>query len=239
MSNVPLSTLIGGKNRQQLVVLLITILGIVSVAGFGIVPGIRAIQLARISIAERQAVISLLNSKFDFLDALDNTLLSMEVQGAIAAVPLTTPYQSVLALLQELSKRHSVGFGELELSRETLSGKALLQVRMGVVGSYDSLMGFVGDLEQALPLAQVRSVELSQSTGGLIRGDQASVYSAKIALSFLSDEAPKTIGKPSDRLPVITEAMKEALNKIESFEVIPTPQAQSSASGSITHLFPE
>lgn len=225
--------------RQHLGVFLVTAIGMLAVTIFGIIPGVGAIRNGRREISQRQEVISILSQKSDYLTSLDEATLSLQVQQGVEAIPLLLPYQSSLGMLLALSSRHAIGFEELEFSREFSQDKPSLLIHLAIVGTYQSIHSFIIDLYRMLPLSLLHEIDLSQMTPGSVAGDSPSLYRAEISLTVASDKPPASIGKPSDRLPVLTNDMKDALRTIQGFETISLDFALPTSGEPVKSLFPE
>ncbi len=178
---------------------------------------------ARRKLADRTPQAQRLANKVAQLSNMDAGQMQDELEKAVRALPTSLPYEATLSLLSTLIEEDHLGVTGLTMLGETRENETVLAVDVKVVGSYDSINQFLTQLEQATPLATVRTIEITQRNSAG-EGQQIQ-YQSIVDLAVHQSPPPKTIGKASDPLPSLSSPMQHALDVIADFKTFATGQS--------------
>lgn len=189
----------------------------VSIVFFGLVPGWIDLETVQRKLSERANIATTLERKAVQLDSVDEGELEQQVRDATLAVPIVIPYQQVLNQIASSTTKYALGVKEMVLTSEQGKDGTALGVHLSVVGTRDGVSGFVGSLYRSVPLATLENLELSRALVGNVNDAQ---YSAKLAMKFHHAALPRSIGKPSEALPKMTDEMQRVLESLRTYEVV-------------------
>lgn len=110
--------------------------------------------------------------------------------------------------------RHKVGIESLEFIKQGGG----LGMKTTISGPYSNINSFLDGIESAFPLVSVMSIDLSARQS--LAGSSDKIYTADLMLNFHFQTAPKTIGKLSEQLPVISAEDEKSLREFQGFEFL-------------------
>lgn len=228
--------------KLQTIYLPILLLALLTLVIFaGIVPGLSKISETRSLLVQRRQTNSALIAKTNLLANIDDVEVSDRLQTALQALPIEPPFQKSLFAIIYLADKHSLNLEELEFMIQNVPSKKNLpiQVKLIVAGPLPELYSLFGDLEQAMPLVSLKSIDLSVKQGSPDESDK-NKYLAEINIDINFMFPPKDIGRPSSSLPVITSDQEKALKTVQGFGTFTIkPGDSSSGGGTIEKLFPD
>ena len=200
----------------------------------GFIPGFNSWKEVSQILKERQETNSALAAKVSMLESLDSVELQSRLDLATKALPLKSPFRQTLASISALIDRHKVGIEDLEFIRQ--SGG--MGMKTTISGPYTNIYSFLEGIESALPLVSVISIDLSARQS--MEGSPDKIYTAELMLNFHYQVAPKTIGKLTEKMPVISAEEEKSLNEFQGFEFFDLATlGVLSTEGSATKLFPD
>lgn len=178
----------------------------------GFVPGFNSWKESSAILKQRQETNYILSNKFLVLTSLDSTELQSKLDLATKAIPIKSPYRQTLASMSVLADRHKISIDSLELTKQG----ANLGVRISVTGTYPNIYSFLQTIGNILPLASVNAIDLTSKS---IASDfTEKIYSAELNISFYFQSSPKTFGKLTEKLPVISASGEKSLRVMQGFE---------------------
>lgn len=200
----------------------------------GFVPGFNSWKENQQILKDRREANSVLAAKASMLGSLDSAELQSRLELATRALPIKSPFRQTLAVISTLIDRHKVGIESLEFMKQ---GDGL-GIKTTISGPYSNINAFLSGAESALPLVSIMSIELSarQSLGE----SPEKIYTADVLMNFHYKTAPRTIGKLSENLPVISAEEEKSLKEFQGFEFFDLPVTGAlETDGSATKLFPD
>lgn len=202
----------------------------------GFVPGFNSWRENSVILKQRQETNSILSSKASMLTNLDPTELQSKLDLAIKAIPIKSPYRQALASMSVLADRHKISIDSLELVKQG----ADLGINISVTGTYPNIYSFLQTFENILPLGSVNAIDLtSRSTPP---DSMEKTYSADLNLNFHFQSSPKTFGKMTEKLPVISAVGEKSLRTLQGFEFFDLQSAGAltvDGSNRAAKLFPD
>jgi len=177
----------------------------------GFIPGFNSWKETSTILKQKQEINSVLSSKALMLASFDSTELKTKLDMATKAIPIKPPYRQTLASMSALADRHKISVDGLEFIKQGES----IGIRITLTGAYPDIYSFLQNIENSVPLASVDSISLnSRSSSDLAER----AYSADLNLSFYFKSSPKTFGKLTEKLPVISVAEEKDLRELNGFE---------------------
>lgn len=207
------------KGKRAVLRIIAIVLGIILVAGIGIIPGVKRLIDGRAKVNEMNKIAAMLTSKVNVLESTDEKELEDQIKIAITSLPLVTPYQQSLSMIFSLLTKYGLRISELRFSTTLDRGKEQIDVSSAISGDYVSLKSFLTDLNGAAPLVSVKSVKLSRNVGDQ-QANESPIQSflVEISMRVHQDPPPKTIGKPSDPLPQISTELEKTLRTLQGLQ---------------------
>ncbi|MBI2309475.1 hypothetical protein HYU89_01085 [Candidatus Collierbacteria bacterium] len=201
----------------------------------GFVPGFNSWKQNSVILKQRQEINSVLSSKASMLTSLDSTELQSKLDLATKALPIKSPYRQTLAAMSVLADRHKIIVDGLEFIKQ---GEGL-GIKIIAAGTYPDIYSFLQAVENTLPLASVNVVNLNVRSAASDFAEKT--YSAELNFSFYFQSSPKTFGKLTEKLPVISVVGEKNLRELQGFEFFDLKSAALSVDGSnrATKLFPD
>jgi len=178
----------------------------------GFVPGFNSWRENSAILKQRQETNSILSSKVSMLTSLDSTELQSKLDLVTKAIPIKSPYRQALASLSVLAERNKISIDSLELVKQGSS----LGIIISVTGTYPNIYSFLQTIGNILPLTSVNAIDLtSRSTSSDFT---EKTYSANLNFNFYFQLPPKTFGKMTEKLPVISAVGEKSLRTMQGFE---------------------
>lgn len=200
----------------------------------GFIPGYNAWKENSQILKDRQEANSTLAAKASMLESFDPVELQTRLELVTKALPIKSPFKQTLASVSTLIDRHKVSIEGLEFFKQS----AGLGVKITVSGPYSNIYAFLEGTESALPLISITSIDLSARQSSGTATDK--IYTVDLLMNFHYQTAPKTIGKLTEKLPVISAEDEKSLRELQGFEFFDLPVAGSLATeGSAVKLFPD
>lgn len=200
----------------------------------GFIPGFNSWKENSQILKDRQGINSVLAAKVSMLGSLDSAELQSRLDLATKALPIKSPFRQTLAAISTLIDRHKVGIESLEFIKQGGG----LGMKAAISGPYSNINAFLDGVESALPLVSIMSIDLSARQS--LAGSSDKIYTADLMFNFHFQTAPKTIGKLSEQLPVISAEDEKSLREFQGFEFFDLQAAGTLATeGSATKLFPD
>ena len=202
----------------------------------GFIPGFNSWRENSAILKQRQETNSILSSKVSMLTSLDSTELQSKLDLATKAIPIKSPYRQALASMSVLADRHKVTVEGLEFNKQAVG----LGIKIGVAGTYPDIYSFLQAIENILPLASVDAINLNSRSSSSDFTEKT--YSADLNFSFYFQLSPKTFGKLTEKLPVISAVGEKSLRAMQGLEFFDLQLADTlSVDGSsrASKLFPD
>lgn len=202
----------------------------------GFIPGFNSWRQNSAILKQRQEINSVLSSKVSMLTGLDSTELQSKLDLAAKALPIKSPYRQTLAAMSVLADRHKITVEGLEFNKQPVG----LGITIGVAGTYPDIYSFLQAVENTLPLASVNAINLNARPAASDSAERT--YSADLNFSFYSQSPPKTFGKLTDKLPVISAVGEKSLRELRGFEFFDLQSAAAltvDGSNKAAKLFPD
>lgn len=200
----------------------------------GFVPGFNYWKENSQVLKDRQETNSVLTAKALMLEGLDSVELQSRLDLITKALPIKSPFRQTLASISALIDRHKVGVENLEFIKQSEG----MGMKTTISGSYANIYSFLEDIESALPLVSIISIDLSSRQS--LEGSFDKTYAAELMFNFHYQIAPKTIGKLTEKMSVISAEDEKSLNKFQGFEFFDILISGAlSTEGSATKLFPD
>ncbi|MBI5356877.1 hypothetical protein HZB78_04715 [Candidatus Collierbacteria bacterium] len=200
----------------------------------GFVPGFNSWRENSQILKDRREFNSTLAAKVSMLESLDPTELQSRLDLTAKALPIKSPFRQTLASISALINRHKVGIESLEFIRQSDG----LGIKTSISGPYSNIRSFLESFESALPLVSIVSIDLSLRQSLANSPDRT--YTADLLLNFHYQPVPKTIGKLTEQLPVISADDERSLRELQGFEFFDLQAAGAlTTEGSAAKLFPD
>lgn len=200
----------------------------------GFIPGFNSWKENSQILKDRKETNSVLAAKASMLGSLDSVELQSRLELVTKALPIKSPFRQTLAAISTLIDRHKVGIESLEFIKQGGG----LGMKTTISSSYSNINAFLDGVESALPLVTIMSIDLSARQS--LTESSEKIYTADILLSFHYQIPPKTIGKLSENLPIISAEEEKSLREFQGFEFFDlTTTGALSTDGSATKLFPD
>jgi hypothetical protein len=200
----------------------------------GFLPGYNSWKENSQILKDRQEFNSVLAAKASMLGSLDPVELQSRLDLATKTLPIKSPFRQTLASISALIDRHKVGIEGLEFIKQGGG----LGMKTTISGPYSNIYSFLEGVESALPLVTIMSIDLSARQSSA--DSSGRMYTADLMLNFHYQVAPKTIGKLTEQLPVISAGEEKSLRAFQGFEFFDLPSAGAlTTEGSATKLFPD
>ena len=167
---------------------------------------------------QQKTELSSLEKKLQILEGIDNNLIIDRVKKMEAVFPSDKPIVQLLSSLAQLAAKHSLSFGGVSLSPGSLTKteekKAetdLSDLTFGfeVGGELNSILKFLQELERVAPLMKIDKVGLTIRT--------LSMIAAKINVSAFYQPAPKSLGKISQPVKLLSRSEEAILSQLFNF----------------------
>lgn len=194
-----------------------------------VVPQIGRIRTDRQTLNDAAAAAAALETKAAVLEAIDSRAQADDLEKAVEAVPLWEPYVQSLRLVEALLARQGMVASQLKVDTE----KQALSLKFMVSGTMDKIQNFLDDINRALPISGVGTVEALRLT-------DSQDYRAAAEIKVYFSRAPATIGRAADPLPVMTAQQQAVLKRLNEFEPLGPAEAgvQEPAGEAAERLFP-
>ena len=157
-----------------------------------------------------------LETKLQILEGIDKNLITDRVKKMEAVFPSDKPIVELLSSLAQLAAKHSLSFGGVSLSPGFLTdeekGKTnLSDLTFGfeVDGELKNVLKFLQELERVAPLMKIDKVGLTIKTLPMI--------AAKINVSAFYQPAPKSLGKISQPVKLLSRSEEAILSQLFNF----------------------
>lgn len=212
------------------------ILGIVTLGVLLIVvfPQFNRLKINNQVLSDRQKAARILDTKLSSLEALDETSQVNTLETALLALPLEEPFRQSLLNLDGLLIRHQIAASQIKVE----STADYLSIKFMSVSPMSAVKSFIADADKILPLSAAISIE-SARIDDASASDSSPVYRSAIIVRIFFKSPPKTIGKTSDPLPVLTTDHLKTLELINQFERILPSSDDSTPAAAAARLFPE
>lgn len=152
-------------SKQNIVTLIIILLiiGIVFIYLNSIKPTLKRIKDTQATILETREKIRLLNEYKTKAEQLMNYYSSIinQIENINLALPDDPKTSQILAILDELSKKHQITFSQVtfqELTGEDGIGR--VEAKISVYANYQNLKNFLKDIEKELRLADLKDLNI-------------------------------------------------------------------------------
>lgn len=187
-------------------------------------------------LSDRLKATAVLQTKLAQLKSLDESSQSDTLDAVLAGLPLSEPFRESLLALDTLLARHQIGVSQIKVD----SFPDYLTIQFMALGPMSSLYKFITDFDKISPLSASSSIEAARAYDPEgAASDSTDVYQAKISLRIFFKSPPKTIGRASDPLPVLTAEQLKTLDLVSQLERISPPLEEStSAPPAASRLFP-
>lgn len=194
-----------------------------------VVPQIGKIRTDRQTLNDAAAAAAALETKAAVLEAIDSRAQADDLEKAVEAVPLWEPYIQSLRLVETLLARQGMVASQFKVDTENQA----LSLKFMVSGTMDKIQNFLDDVNRALPVSGVETVEALRLTDGRD-------YRAAAEIKVYFSRAPTTIGRAGDPLPVMTAQQQGVLKRLNEFEPLGPAEAgvQEPAREPAERLFP-
>lgn len=202
----------------------------------GFIPGFNSWRQNLAILKQRQEINSVLSAKVSMLGSLDSSELQSKLDLALKAIPIKSPYRQTLAAMSVLADRHGITIEDLEFNKQAVG----LGIKIGVAGNYPNIYSFLQAVENTLPLASVDAINLISRSSPSDLTEKT--YSADLNLSFYFRPSPKTFGKLTEKLPLISAAGEKSLRELQGFEFFDLKSAGAltvDGSNRAAKLFPD
>lgn len=164
---------------------------------------------------QQKTELSSLEKKLQILEGIDNNLIIDRVKKMEAVFPSDKPIVQLLSSLAQLAAKHSLSFGGVSLSPGSLTDEkkedSLADLTFGfeVGGELNSILKFLQELERVAPLMKIDKVGLTIRT--------LSMIAAKINVSAFYQPAPKSLGKISQPVKLLSRSEEAILSQLFNF----------------------
>lgn len=188
-------------------------------------------------LSDRKKSAHLLQAKLAALQSLDESSQAVTLDTALAALPLDEPFRQSLLNLDALLVRHQIIASQIKVE----SAADNLSIKFIALGPMPSLQNFIAAAGKILPVSAAAAIEASRIQDSVSASPSASVYNAEITVRIFFKPPPRTIGRPSDPVPVLTADHLKTLGLISEFERILPASADDldlNLAG-VPRLFPE
>lgn len=215
------------------------VLGVISLSVFLFIaaPQFNQLKIDRQALSQVKKAANILQTKLSAVSSLDESSQAETLETALSGLPLGEPFREALLSLDRLPARYQVGIFQVKVE----SRADYLEIKFMALGPMSSIQKFVAQADRILPISAVVAVEASRIHDSVVASDSSSVYQADIAVRVFFKPPPKTIGRPSDPLPVLTADHLTTLELLSEFEqILPASADDSTVSFSpAPRLFPE
>lgn len=210
------------------------ILGIVTLGVLLIIvfPRFNRLKINNQVLSDRQKAAGILDTKLSSLEALDETSQVNTLETALLALPPEEPFREALLNLDALLIRHQIASSQIKVE----SAADYLSIKFMSVSPMSAVKSFIADADKILPLSAAVSIESGIDPSA---SDSSPVYQSTIIVRIFFKSPPKTIGKTSDPLPVLTADHLKTLELINQFERILPSSDDSTPAAAAARLFPE
>lgn len=199
------------KNKQLIMMLGAAIfLGIIV---FG--PALANLQKVIRVNKQQKTELSSLEKKLQILEGIDKAMVTERVTKMEAVFPSDKPIVELLSSLAQLAAKHNLSFGGVSLSPGSLTDEkkedSLADLTFGfeVGGELNSILKFLQELERVAPLMKIDKVGLTIRT--------LSMIAAKINVSAFYQPAPKSLGKISQPVKLLSRSEEAILSQLFNF----------------------
>lgn len=164
---------------------------------------------------QQKTELSSLEKKLQILEGIDNNLIIDRVKKMEAVFPSDKPIVQLLSSLAQLAAKHNLSFGGVSLSPGSLTDEkkedSLADLTFGfeVGGELNSILKFLQELERVAPLMKIDKVGLTIKT--------LSMIAAKINVSAFYQPAPKSLGKISQPVKLLSRSEEAILSQLFNF----------------------
>jgi len=178
----------------------------------GLVPGFNSWRQNSAILKQRQEINSVLSTKVSMLTNLDSNELQSKLDLAVKAIPIKSPFRQTLASMSVLTDRHKITVEGLEFIKQAVG----LGIKITVAGAYPNIYSFLQAVKNTLPLVSIDDISLNSGSSSADLGEKT--YLADLNFSFYFLPPPKTFGKLTEELPLISAAGEKSLRELQGFE---------------------
>lgn len=194
---------------------------------FGIIPGFNKIMSMW---RERQTLVTEnaeIQKHIDVLVSLDDLTLRNYVKTLISAVPAEKSYQTEFSTIEAVAGQNGLQIVNLDIanagiissqsaesksSKTLIAGLSTLPVNASLIGTPDQILNFLDTIIQVRRLLQVETFNINFE--GV---DQAQL---NVTLDGYYAPYPETLGKPTDKLDLVTSDEMNFLTKLDAYPLV-------------------
>lgn len=189
---------------------IISVVAIILMMVFIIVP--QALSYPKISqqITEKQAKIQVLNDKSQKLENLDLNKLEQDLKVVLTVLPVSEDVPSALSVIQNMMSKVGLNLESSSYAapQRASSGQNTSTIRLIAVGPVTSVKDFLDNLDNAPRLFQLESINLAFHK-------EDSGVDVEMPLSVFSSPQPQSIGTVDSPLPELSDKEKELVMKFQ------------------------
>lgn len=209
------------KNKQLIMMLGITL--VLGITIFG--PTLSNLQKVIRVNKQQKTELNNLEKKLQILEGIDKNLISDRVRKMEAVFPSDKPIVQLFSSLTQLAAKHDLSFGGVSLSPGLLEPAATMAINADlsditfgfeVSGELKSILKFLKELERMAPLMKIDKVGLTIKTKPL-SGDINTMVAANIDVSAFYQPAPKSLGKISQPVELLSRSEEAVLSQLFNF----------------------
>ncbi|OGG11492.1 hypothetical protein A2Z00_03535 [Candidatus Gottesmanbacteria bacterium RBG_13_45_10] len=215
------------RSYRGIIISLVIIIGVIIGAIAGLVPVIQKIFALQSETASLSSDVSLLRTKLNYLDQLDEPTLKSYLVELAAAVPPDKSLSSLFGTIDGLSARTGVAVSEFtvlsagsiaseaakqQTQEEKKIGSNLLPFTVKVMGGYDQIRNFLDQSVGVRRFFRVRNFDISFA-------DVTSI-SVRMGMDAFYLPFPTNLGSVQEQLQPLTEEEQNLITKVANLPLL-------------------